>query len=237
MLEYVVTRWYRSPELLCESAHYGRGVDIWSVGCIFAELLTHEAFFRGDNPQHQLEVIVSKIGCPPMQRLGFVQSQAALNSIMRYTNVPIPDFQSLFPSDCNPRAVDILYRMLQFHPEDRISVEDALAHDYLADFHGQMDEPVCESLFDFNFEKGPVMAPDGHFIDHTRDMSGDEVRLRIFDEVLKYRPAAAAAVQDSLNLDSDAKDGGGSTPTSMHMHAHRGNKDDDMYIADDKGYK
>ena len=55
-------RWYRAPELLCESPHYGKGVDIWSVGCIFAELLIHDAFFRGENPQHQLEVIVSKIG-------------------------------------------------------------------------------------------------------------------------------------------------------------------------------
>ena len=58
-------RWYRAPELLCESPHYGKGVDIWSVGCIFAELLIHDAFFRGENPQHQLEVIVSKIGKLP----------------------------------------------------------------------------------------------------------------------------------------------------------------------------
>ena len=47
LTEYVVTRWYRAPELLCNSPHYGKGVDVWSVGCIFAELLTHEAFFQG----------------------------------------------------------------------------------------------------------------------------------------------------------------------------------------------
>jgi serine/threonine protein kinase len=61
--KHVLYRWYRAPELLCESPHYGKGVDIWSIGCIFAELLIHDAFFRGDNPQHQLEVIVSKLGC------------------------------------------------------------------------------------------------------------------------------------------------------------------------------
>ena len=68
-------------------------VDVWAVGCIFAELLRHEAFFQGDNPQHQLEVIVSKIGkhissdvsvresrdilsvgCPPRHKLEFVES-------------------------------------------------------------------------------------------------------------------------------------------------------------------
>jgi len=46
LTEYVVTRWYRAPELLCEAPHYGRAVDVWGVGCIFAELLVHDAFFQ-----------------------------------------------------------------------------------------------------------------------------------------------------------------------------------------------
>lgn len=205
LTEYVVTRWYRAPELLCQSPYYGKGVDIWSVGCIFAELLTHEAFFRGENPQHQLEVIVSKIGCPPMQRLGFVESQAAMQSIMRYANRAPPAFNTLFPREVNPMAVDLLHRMLNFHPDDRITVEDALAHRYLKDFHGQMDEPVCSELFDFDFERGTTSDLSAA---HKDVMSRDEVRLRIFDEVLKYRPAAAAAVKDTLHLlDADAKNG------------------------------
>ena len=53
LTQYVVTRWYRAPELLCESPYYGKPVDIWSVGCIFSELLAQEPFFRGENPQHQ----------------------------------------------------------------------------------------------------------------------------------------------------------------------------------------
>jgi mitogen-activated protein kinase 1/3 len=203
LTEYVVTRWYRAPELLCQSPYYGKGVDIWSVGCIFAELLTHEAFFRGDNPQHQLEVIVHKIGCPNHMRLGFVESQAAMASIMKYANHPPPAFNTLFPRDANPDAVDLLHKMLMFHPEDRVSVEEALAHRYLKDFHGQMEEPVCTELFDFDFERGTTSDLSAV---HKDVMSRDEVRLRIFDEVLKYRPAAAAAVKDSLHLmDADAK--------------------------------
>jgi len=124
LTEYVVTRWYRAPELLCESAHYGKGVDVWSVGCIFAELLLHEAFFRGDNPQHQLEVIVSKLGCPPKEKLGFIESPAAKAAVWNYAGHRPPPFQSFFPRDSNPSALDILQRMLQFHPDDRISVEE-----------------------------------------------------------------------------------------------------------------
>ena len=57
LTEYVVTRWYRPPELLCDSPNYGKPVDVWSVGCIFAEVIVHEPFFRGNDPQHQLEII------------------------------------------------------------------------------------------------------------------------------------------------------------------------------------
>lgn len=64
LTEYVVTRWYRPPEVLCDCASYGKPVDIWGVGCIFAELMVHEPFFRGNDPQHQLGVILSKIGEP-----------------------------------------------------------------------------------------------------------------------------------------------------------------------------
>ena len=59
-LIYVIFR-YRAPELLCNSPNYGKGLDIWSVGCIFAELLTHKPFFCGMNPQHQLEEIIKKV--------------------------------------------------------------------------------------------------------------------------------------------------------------------------------
>ena len=46
LTEYVVTRWYRAPELLCDSCYYGKTVDIWSIGCIFAEMLGRKPFFQ-----------------------------------------------------------------------------------------------------------------------------------------------------------------------------------------------
>ena len=205
LTEYVVTRWYRAPELLCESNHYGKGVDVWSVGCIFAELLTHSAFFRGDNPQHQLEIIVSKIGCPPREKLGFIRQQAMNFVIAAGENSNPQPFNMYFPSNTSPAAVDILNRMLQFCPEDRITVEEALAHHYLKDFHGQMEEPACPALFDFDFEK------DDRLSIGTDDMNRQEVRNSIFEEVVKFRPAALAAVQEAqarnvgVCLGADAK--------------------------------
>jgi len=206
LTEYVVTRWYRAPELLCESTHYGKGVDVWSVGCIFAELLVHEAFFRGENPQHQLEVIVSKMGCPPKEKLGFIESPAARAAIWNYVGHRPPPFNKLFPAGCNPAALDILQRMLQFHPDDRISVEEALEHPYLRDFHGQMDEPLSSNLFDFDFERTESIS--GFDVEVARA----EVRARIFEEVLLYRPGLAQS--HASGSYGDAKMGYGTTGPS-----------------------
>jgi serine/threonine protein kinase len=189
LTEYVVTRWYRAPELLCECPYYGKGVDIWSVGCIFAELLTHEAFFRGENPQHQLEIIVSRLGCPAREKLDFIESRVALTSILQYASNRPPNFSSLFPKGSNPLALDLLRRMLQFHPDDRISVENALRHPYLKDFHGQMAEPESRSLFDFDFERTPSSL--------SGDMSREEVQALMYEEMLIYRPHTAAGMARS----------------------------------------
>lgn len=58
MTEYVVTRWYRAPELLLNSSAYTSAIDIWSVGCIFLELLTRQTVFPGKDHVHQLRLIL-----------------------------------------------------------------------------------------------------------------------------------------------------------------------------------
>eukprot|EP00286_Rhodomonas_abbreviata_P024466 CAMPEP_0181293022 /NCGR_PEP_ID=MMETSP1101-20121128/2833_1 /TAXON_ID=46948 /ORGANISM="Rhodomonas abbreviata, Strain Caron Lab Isolate" /LENGTH=362 /DNA_ID=CAMNT_0023397561 /DNA_START=213 /DNA_END=1297 /DNA_ORIENTATION=- len=174
LTEYVVTRWYRPPELLLECAMYGKPVDVWSVGCIFAEVIIHEPFFRGDNPQHQLQVIVSKLGLPSKEKLRFIDSKDGLLEVSRIQARQPPPFSSWFPSSTNPQALDLMSKMMRFNPDDRISVEDALAHPYLQDFHGQMAEPSCDRLFDFEFERRA------------------EVRRCMFEEVCRYRPVAGS---------------------------------------------
>jgi mitogen-activated protein kinase 1/3 len=195
LTEYVVTRWYRAPELLCESTKYGKSVDIWGVGCIFAELLVHEAFFQGSSPLHQLESIVKLIGCPPRHKLNFVYSRAALNSILKYEGYTgVPAFASLFPPHVNPLAIDLLQKMLTFNPDDRVTVNEALRHEYLKSFHGQMAEPEARELFDFDFEGSGL----------GEELSRSEVQRLMYQEMLRYRsPSDSMMSSDSKIGDDD----------------------------------
>jgi mitogen-activated protein kinase 3 len=138
---------------LCDSTHYGKTVDMWSVGCIFAEMLCRHAFFQGQNPTHQLETIVTILGLPSESELSFVTHPAARKAIVSKGNAHPKPLESYFPAETAPAAVDLLRRMLIFNPEARITVDEALEHSYLAELHGQMDEPSCDKLFDFEYER------------------------------------------------------------------------------------
>lgn len=75
LTEYVVTRWYRAPEIMLSCQEYTKAIDMWSVGCIFAELLGRKPLFPGDDYIHQLQIICEKLGTPTDEELYFVTSE------------------------------------------------------------------------------------------------------------------------------------------------------------------
>jgi mitogen-activated protein kinase 6 len=151
MTEYVVTRWYRAPELLLNSSEYTAAIDVWSVGCIFMELMDRKPLFPGRDHVHQLRLLMELIGTPNEADLDFVNENAR-----RYIRqLPRHASQSLsekFPH-VHPSAIDLVEKMLTFDPRQRITVEGALAHPYLASLHDISDEPVCTAPFSFDFEQ------------------------------------------------------------------------------------
>ena len=76
LTELVVTLWYRAPELVANS-NYDAAIDIWAVGCIFAEMLNRKPFFQGSNPMNQLHVIVDKLGTPSPDEMSHVTAPSA----------------------------------------------------------------------------------------------------------------------------------------------------------------
>ncbi|KAJ7980943.1 Mitogen-activated protein kinase [Quillaja saponaria] len=155
MTEYVVTRWYRAPELLLNSSDYTSAIDLWSVGCIFMELMNRKPLFPGKDHVHQMRLLTELLGTPTEADLGLVRNEDAKRYIRQLPQYPRQPLARVF-SHVNPLAIDLIDRMLTFDPTKRIKVEEALAHPYLSKLHDVADEPVCPEPFSFEFEQQPL---------------------------------------------------------------------------------
>jgi len=130
---------------------YTKAIDVWSVGCILAELLGGKPFFKGRDYVDQLNQILHYLGTPNEETLSRIGSPRAQEYVRGLPYMPKKNFAQLFPS-ANPQALDLLDKMLAFDPSSRISVEEALEHPYLSIWHDASDEPTCPTTFDFHFE-------------------------------------------------------------------------------------
>ncbi|XP_078168863.1 mitogen-activated protein kinase 4-like [Carex rostrata] len=141
MTEYVVTRWYRAPEVLLCCGVYNTAIDIWSVGCIFAELLGRKAIFPGTDCLSQLSTIFSVLGTPSKEDMNFIDNPRSLMYITSLPYTPNVPLQRLYPM-ANPLAIDLLQRMLVLDPSKRIRVDEALRHPYISNLYDPaMDHP------------------------------------------------------------------------------------------------
>lgn len=121
----VATLWYRSPEVLLGST-YTSSVDIWSCGCIFAELLTQKPLFPGQNESDQLAQIFGVIGTP-------AESDWPDSDILRsnFADIQVKYLTDIFP-EMSDDGLELLKKMLKFDPIKRISAQEALFHPYFA---------------------------------------------------------------------------------------------------------
>ncbi|KAL8486319.1 hypothetical protein ACS0TY_022650 [Phlomoides rotata] len=174
--DYVATRWYRAPEL-CGSffSKYTPAIDIWSIGCIFAELLTGKPLFPGKNVVHQLDLMTDLLGTPPPETIARIRNEKArryLSSMRKKRVIPL---SHKFPN-ADPFALRLLERMLAFDPKDRPSAEEALADPYFRNLARVEREPSAQPVtkMEFEFER--------------RRITKEDIGELIYREILEYHP-------------------------------------------------
>jgi len=130
LTEYVATRWYRAPEVMLTFKEYTRAIDIWSVGCVLAEMLSGKPLFPGRDYHHQLSLILDTLGTPSIDDFYAISSQRSREYIRALPFRRQKSFSQLFP-EANPLAIDLIEKCLTFSPKRRINVEEALRHPYM----------------------------------------------------------------------------------------------------------
>ncbi|KAJ7300022.1 hypothetical protein O6H91_Y091900 [Diphasiastrum complanatum] len=160
--DYVATRWYRAPEL-CGSffSKYTQAIDIWSIGCIFAEVLTGKPLFPGKNVVDQLDLMTDMLGTPSPDFIASVRNDRVRSYLRNMPKkLPIP-FSHKFPS-ADPLALRLLEKMLSFDPKDRPSAEEALADPYFGGLAKAEREPLAQPIArsEFEFERGHITKDD-----------------------------------------------------------------------------
>lgn len=125
----VVTLWYRAPELLLGSNIYGPSVDIWSLGCIFYEMITKKVLFPGDSEIDQLFKIFQILGTPTkLQWEEITDLPHYKPNFPQWSRETFDKLLSDLNSSCNENISDILTKMLLYDPLCRISAQDVLKH-------------------------------------------------------------------------------------------------------------
>lgn len=186
MTRHVVTRWYGAPELILLQDNYNEQIDMWSVGCIYAELLqmlegTHhedrgplfpgsscyplspdrkhrkDPRFHTRGSTDQLHVIFDLLGTPSEAEIAQLQTEEAKQHIRALARRERKGVRSRFP-DAPEESMDLLEKMLKFTPIERIVVDAALDHDLFKDIRDRQVETVAPSPVILEFDKEPDLG-------------------------------------------------------------------------------
>ncbi|EFP03943.1 hypothetical protein GCK72_012022 [Caenorhabditis remanei] len=192
---YIVQRFYRAPEIICETMDNNKtSVDIWSLGCILAELLTGKVLFEGRDHVDQFILMVRFLGNADHSFYS-VMNEHARNFLLTYREIlencqSPPDIHAHFPdemfqgslsrqtNECR-MARDLLFKMLVINPDDRINIQTVLSHPYLAE------------IWDGNVNPEDVPQPQppqvlGDFFRFQSFFSPYELRDEIFNNIQNF---------------------------------------------------
>ncbi|GEM_PF-1462246 len=226
----VVTRGYRAPEIIMQGAgNYGLPVDMWSIGCIFAQMLMmqtqledRDPLFRGDScfplscengqksrlPLDQLNVIFGCLGAPTDEDLASILPDETTREYLKtLPQRKPPDLETLFPYIENKKAIDLLKRFLVINPNKRITAKEALEHSFLDSFRNDNEKLTfpLSSLSDSDresfdeYQRFEILLEKQKQYGYAADRG--DIRRLIWDEMKQYNPSS----QNNSSKETDDK--------------------------------
>eukprot|EP00760_Papus_ankaliazontas_P035213 PhM_4_TR7676/c0_g2_i1/m.8903/K04371/MAPK1_3; mitogen-activated protein kinase 1/3 len=191
LTDYVITRWYRPPELLL-MCHYSAAVDVWSAGLIILEMYLRRPALPGKDYVNQLSLITDLIGTPKADDLDFIPSLEALAYLQGMAEKKPQPLHDLIPRS-SPHLQSLIAGCLQFNPNRRLTAAEVLDHPYFSHLVAEMPCPVM--VDSENNNNGGENSKNGERVDEWdfdyHDITEPELRTLFWREILKYHPEEA----------------------------------------------
>ena len=185
LTNYVVTRFYRAPELLLENGLYDYQCDIWSVGCIFAELILRTPFLQGKDTRDQIFLIFEHLGIPSSKDLQDIKCISDREKLAewckQYKNARLRALSPM-PRTGSALGDNLLYRMLTINPYTRITVEEAVDHPFFEDIKDWYQNNLKQAT---ECKQQPFLQYENYIVRELSDSSRMDL---IWQQVLELHP-------------------------------------------------
>ena len=155
-VSYICSRYYRAPELIFGATDYTPAIDVWSVGCVVAELLVGQPLFPGESGVDQLVEIIKVLGTPTRDQ---IHSMNPSYSEFKFPTIKANPWSKLFRQRTNKDAIDLISKVLVYDPKRRLKPFEAMNHPYFDELRDEATtlpnkaELPYEQLFNFTDEE------------------------------------------------------------------------------------
>ncbi|CAD5216089.1 unnamed protein product [Bursaphelenchus xylophilus] len=147
MTQHIATLPYRAPELLFVMSEHSTAVDLWALGCIFAEMILRRELFPGRSVGGQIKLVINQLGTPPKEMIDEICCEKTRNYLTSFGQLTPRSWEEILISkdhETNPAAIDLISKLTRMSPHDRTDVYGAMQHRFFRPFVQTIpNEPTC----------------------------------------------------------------------------------------------
>lgn len=194
---YICSRYYRAPELVFEATEYTTSIDVWSLGCVLAELLMGNILFPGDSGVDQLIEIIKILGTPTKEEIYAMNPN---HTSFKFPQIKPHPWNKVFRQKAPPEAVDLVSKVLRYDPRSRMGPFEILGHP----FFDELREPNARlpngkhlplNLFNFTEAEQKMAADKGM----TEKLMPPHIKAQIASGPPSKDPNELAAIQKQFS--------------------------------------